>query len=307
MNCVVRSRRSAIALAAMLMWVSTLAISASPAHGVPIEPRAECVGQSEVPGILQVEWGYSNPNGNEVSIVVGPTNFFSPPPPNRGQPTSFMPGLHRRVFSVLIQPEKVDELTWHLDSLSASASLSMPQCDPITLSWRGIWDPSAFYFAGDVVSWAGSSWATDAFVQDEVPGEGSNWTVLAEKGDQGPTGPEGPQGPEGPKGPQGPPGPAGPPGPPGPQGPPGPPGPQGPPATDDDWAGSQAPRFNRRGRAVVRDPHLEPSSVVLIQYADPRRTARLRPTNVLRVSKGRFVASGEPRTHFRYVVYRPGP
>jgi hypothetical protein len=55
--------------------------------------------------------------------------------------------------------------------------------------------------------------------------------------------------------------------------------------------------------ARVSDPNVEAGSVILIQYADPRRKGRLRPTNVVRVRDGRFVARGEPRTRFTYVVH----
>lgn len=274
-----RSRRSAIAVVATILWAGLLAASASPLRAEAIEARAECIGQSTFPGFLRVEWGYSNPNISPVPHPIGPNNFFTPPPASRGQPTEFLNGNHRRVFSVAVAPGDVEKLAWHLEGIVNPASLSLPQCDPIPLSWQGGWDPQTPYFAGNVVSWAGSSWAASSFVEEEAPGEGSNWELLAAKGD---------------------------PGPPGEPGPPGPQGPQGAAPADDDWAAPRSPRFNRRGRAVVRDPHIKADSLIVIQYADPTRPGRLRPTNVLRVNSGRFFASGEPRTRFRYVVYRPG-
>ncbi|MBB4663487.1 collagen-like protein [Conexibacter arvalis] len=132
-------------------------------------------------------------------------------------------------------------------------------------------------------------------------------------GADGPVGPEGPRGavgadgPEGPRGLQGPPGADGAPGergatgPPGERGATGPPGEPGPAGA---VAGAKARRFGRKGLATVVDRRVRTTSVVLVQYADPRRRS-LRPTNVRATRTGRFVVAGEPGARFRWIVVQP--
>lgn len=90
------------------------------------------------------------------------------------------------------------------------------------LVFRGEYDPSAQYRAGDVVVLNGLLFLATVDNSGVTP-PGSNWVSLT-----GPQGPAGPAGPQGIPGPEGAPGPAGDPGAPGAQGPAGPPGPQGP-------------------------------------------------------------------------------
>jgi hypothetical protein len=118
----------------------------------------------------------------------------------------------------------------------------------IALSWEQTWLPGNTYRVGDAVQYLGSSYISLVHKnQGNTPGEpattegvtGSTcrpcqWSLLAEMGATGPTGPSGsigatgPTGPTGAQGPAGPPGPAGPAGAPGPAGQTGPPGPAGP-------------------------------------------------------------------------------
>lgn len=69
--------------------------------------------------------------------------------------------------------------------------------EPQTLSWRGAWNSSVPYAAGDLVSYAGSSWVSQiADNHGKVPtSNASAWNLVAQKGDAGATGTQGPPGP----------------------------------------------------------------------------------------------------------------
>ncbi len=232
----------------------------APTHAA-VTPLVDCVERAELPGIVQFHFGYRSTESSPTTIVIGPDNYFSPPPPNRGQLSTFLPGVH--LPSVLVQAPIVPfnpnnpaiPMRWILgaDQAEAEADLTLPGCDGLV--WLGAWQPERFYLNGDVVTFEGSTWVATSFVEGERPGEAEEWELLAA------------------------------------------------PAEPASFAGERRQTFNRRGLARVRDPNVERSSVILIQYADARRKGRLRPTNVIRVRKGRFVARGEPRTRFNYVIH----
>ena len=90
---------------------------------------------------------------------------------------------------------------------------------PKGLNWKGEWNTTTNYVTDDAVSFNGSSWIAKRANANVAPDEGVDWSIVAQKGDTGATGPQGLQGPAGLQGAQGP---AGPQGLPGPQGPPGP-------------------------------------------------------------------------------------
>jgi hypothetical protein len=108
------ARTVALAFRAISIAVAVLAAGACAGHGAssesddgplassaeelcdrPIEPRVECVfdlGGGEV----VASFGYVSPNTIPVSVPVGPQNFVSPGPQDRGQKTMFFPGRHDR-------------------------------------------------------------------------------------------------------------------------------------------------------------------------------------------------------------------
>ena len=71
-------------------------------------------------------------------------------------------------------------------------------------TWRGQWDYSTFYNQNDVVNYNGSSYVATNSSMYNFPGDGGNWMLLAQKGDQGSQGPSGSDGSQGPQGPAGP-------------------------------------------------------------------------------------------------------
>jgi hypothetical protein len=70
-----------------------------------------------------VYFGYFNLLGTPVTLPFGADNFFLPGNPNRGQPTSFAPGVHRFSLAVPHLPNR--ELIWILNSLQ-SVSRDVP-------------------------------------------------------------------------------------------------------------------------------------------------------------------------------------
>jgi hypothetical protein len=79
-------------------------------------------------------------------------------------------------------------------------------------NWRGAFDCSASYSAGDAISYQGSSWITNTPIGGCVQPPFSPWSLLAQQGAAGPAGAQGAVGPQGIQGlmgfqgPQGPPG-----------------------------------------------------------------------------------------------------
>ncbi len=82
----------------------------------PIFPAYE--GWEENPdGSFNLLFGYMNDNWEQVlDVPIGPENSFSPGPPDRGQPTHFLPRRNRFVFKVRVPADfgQDDELVWTL-------------------------------------------------------------------------------------------------------------------------------------------------------------------------------------------------
>jgi hypothetical protein len=65
------------------------------------------------------------------------------------------------------------------------------------LTWRGAWSMSTSYATNDAVQSGGSAWVATLPNTGVLPTAGTNWTMLAQKGDAGPAGPTGVTGPQG--------------------------------------------------------------------------------------------------------------
>src|SRR2546428_486765 len=72
------------------------------------------------------------------------------------------------------------------------------------LSWKAAWSALDNYLSDDAVSYNGSAWLAKRANSNVTPVEGNDWTLLAQKGDAGATGPQGAQGSIGTTHPQGP-------------------------------------------------------------------------------------------------------
>ena len=61
-------------------------------------------------------FGYMNRHPGEVTLPIGSENGFEPGPADRGQPTNFLPGRQRHVFTVKVPADFKDKLVWTLTS-----------------------------------------------------------------------------------------------------------------------------------------------------------------------------------------------
>lgn len=111
---------------ALAVAVLTLATVRAPCQDVPLAP-AHDRGQTVTPafegwypnpdGSISLSFGYFNRNTEEIlEIPVGPNNFFSPGPADRGQPTTFYPRRNWGVFAVTVPADTrpTEKLVWTL-------------------------------------------------------------------------------------------------------------------------------------------------------------------------------------------------
>ena len=61
-------------------------------------------------------FGYMNRHPPEVTVPVGSENGFEPGPVDRGQPTNFLPGRQRHVYTVKVPADFKDKLVWTVTS-----------------------------------------------------------------------------------------------------------------------------------------------------------------------------------------------
>ena len=100
------------------------AIAASASAARAVSPVLNCVDDN-LNGTYTAHFGYNNTNTMTVTIAVGSNNKFIPDPQNRGQPSTFSPGLQNFVFSVVWDGSS---LAWFLDSHTVTASTSSTRC-----------------------------------------------------------------------------------------------------------------------------------------------------------------------------------
>lgn len=113
----------AVALAGVLVVVPLRSLGAQATIDAPL-PRN--VGQSVTPsyegwfpnpdGTFSLSFGYFNRNYEErLDIPIGPNNRFEPGPPDRGQPTHFLPRRQTGVFTVVVPADFGEQhVTWTL-------------------------------------------------------------------------------------------------------------------------------------------------------------------------------------------------
>jgi len=103
------------------------AMSAAAPHGAEAQRHTYTKGQPVYPayegwtenedGSIDMLFGYMNENWEEeLDVLVGPENQFSPGPADRGQPTHFLPRRNRFVFKVRVPSgfSEQDEMIWTL-------------------------------------------------------------------------------------------------------------------------------------------------------------------------------------------------
>jgi hypothetical protein len=90
-----------------------------------LRPILECVFPCGV-GRFTAVFGYQNDEGRTLVLPAGgPDNFFRPAPRRRGQPSRFLPGRHRNVFSV----HGINAITWTLGNRTLRARPDFAPCE----------------------------------------------------------------------------------------------------------------------------------------------------------------------------------
>jgi hypothetical protein len=78
-------------------------------------------------GAFNAYFSYNNTNATEKTVSIGPANFFSPGPENRGQPITFQPGEPPPNGGFAVQSSG-EALTWTVEGTSVTATATDPAC-----------------------------------------------------------------------------------------------------------------------------------------------------------------------------------
>ena len=121
------SQSSANSIASSLSSSSQAHSAQSSSSSSPgtLNPILNCV-EDNLDGTYTAHFGYSNQTGLPIELALGANNYFFPFPQDRGQPIHFEMGVVANVFEVIFDGL---EMTWHLNSKSATASALSRPCD----------------------------------------------------------------------------------------------------------------------------------------------------------------------------------
>jgi hypothetical protein len=86
----------------------------------PVLPFVDCVDFDAATNQVTAWFSYANGTGATVFVAGGSGNFFTPAPVLRDQPTSFVTGVQRKVFSATFPADST--LTWTVQGSDAVAA-----------------------------------------------------------------------------------------------------------------------------------------------------------------------------------------
>ena len=133
------SRLSCARVLPLMLVVLTSAISVRAQTVQPITPFLDEIVVEPVSGRATIYFGYSNPNTKSVTVNISDDdNFFIPSPPNRGQITRFLPGVHHYAFASIFDYNVQPSITWVLNGAQVTANPAAAQVPP----------PTAFTYQG---------------------------------------------------------------------------------------------------------------------------------------------------------------
>ena len=217
-------------LVGMVMAIGFLHAAAENVRAQTVYPLINWVDYDWRTQRTTCSFGYYNPTNSTVTIPLAPgKNFFTPPPPLRGQPTDvFLPGLNINAFQITFESNLEPVVKWTLTGISVTVE-GLPFVDayrnsptedsPSLADYRGGWHATGVYKTHDVVFYNGRYFY--AVSPDQCSSctdfPNNNWIDVGDlwywhMSQAGPVlpGPSGPAGPPGPEGAPGEPGPAGP-------------------------------------------------------------------------------------------------
>jgi hypothetical protein len=103
----------------------------------PVQPFVSCYWANG-DGTYTVAVGYTNTSASTVTYPIGPLNFVTPAPQDRGQPTVFLPGTHNNVWAPTItQADLASGADWTLNDVRVSTgitSISACPTKPVPIS-----------------------------------------------------------------------------------------------------------------------------------------------------------------------------
>lgn len=73
-------------------------------------------------GTLTFSYGYINRSEKAIEVPIGPNNYFTPEPANRGQVTVFQPGTERNAVIVVVAGTTTSNLIWTVTANGMKAS-----------------------------------------------------------------------------------------------------------------------------------------------------------------------------------------
>jgi hypothetical protein len=126
-----RSVVAAAAITSGLVLVPAAAFAAS-----PVTPTVSCYW-SNPDGSLTFSIGYVNSGATTVTYPVGPLNYVTPAPQDRGQPTVFLAGTHNNVWAPTVTAADMSSNpNWLVNGVSVSYSGNIPACaaKPVSVS-----------------------------------------------------------------------------------------------------------------------------------------------------------------------------
>ena len=91
------------------------------AHFGPLKPVLECIVEEAGANTTTAYFGYDNATASVMAVPVGPTNFFTPSPEDRGQPDIFARGRTADFPGVFGVPFTSGQITWTLGAHSVTA------------------------------------------------------------------------------------------------------------------------------------------------------------------------------------------
>jgi hypothetical protein len=119
--------RSAVFSISLFLLIGFAPSHEARAQLLSINPFLTCI--EPIPGGFVANFGYESSEDQPSSIFIGPDNFFTPAPGNRGQISLFFKGYHPRAFRVSYGTSSGPILTWNLQGVTAIASVNSPLCD----------------------------------------------------------------------------------------------------------------------------------------------------------------------------------
>ena len=115
--------RIAMAVVLAAVWHLPLTMPATAQQSYSIYPVYDGYTKNS-DGTLTLSFAYFSHNRETVTVPIGVDNAFSPGPPDRGQPETFLPGHHRWQCIVVVDAEFDGNLQWTITHRGETTSTS---------------------------------------------------------------------------------------------------------------------------------------------------------------------------------------